>query len=206
MYLMHHVILNDHLIEWSCKFTGWSSFQHVTILISLSDHKHCDSEDIKLICHVTSHEHMFDGLLKFIGGSPSHWVPLCHVTLSHHFAMFGGHWSIASRDIKHLIYQLTSQNYVIEEPSNFMSRSSSLYVTTFSILVSIGIVTIEIYIVLRLSPDHAYICHLQTKVVGHRYGGRGDMIVSVWSRHLTKPREKSFMWLYGFPCYQVSRL
>ena len=72
MYLMHHVILNDHLIERSCKFTGWSSFQHVTILISLSDHKHCDSEDIKLICHVTSHEHMFDGLLRFIGGSPSH--------------------------------------------------------------------------------------------------------------------------------------
>ena len=35
------------------------------------DHKHCDSGDMSLICHVTSQEHMFEGLCKFMGGSPS---------------------------------------------------------------------------------------------------------------------------------------
>ena len=35
------------------------------------DHKHCDEGDMFLICHVTSHEHMFKGLCEFMGGSSS---------------------------------------------------------------------------------------------------------------------------------------
>ena len=55
------------------------------------DHKHCDGGDMFLICHVTSHEHMFKWLCKFMGG-----------TVSHHLAMFGGHRSSARGDIKYL--------------------------------------------------------------------------------------------------------
>ena len=36
------------------------------------DHKHCDGGDmIFLICHLTTHEQMFKGLCKFMGGNPS---------------------------------------------------------------------------------------------------------------------------------------
>ena len=36
------------------------------------DHKHCDSGNImSSICHVTSNEHMFKGLCKFMGRSSS---------------------------------------------------------------------------------------------------------------------------------------
>ena len=35
------------------------------------DHKHCDSGDLMLLVfQVTSREHMFKGLYKFVGGSP----------------------------------------------------------------------------------------------------------------------------------------
>ena len=35
------------------------------------DHKNCDAKDIMFfICHMTSLEHMFKGLFKFVGGSP----------------------------------------------------------------------------------------------------------------------------------------
>ena len=46
------------------------------------DHKHCNDGDMMfLICHMTSHEHMFKGLREFFG-----WKP---ITASHHLAMFG---------------------------------------------------------------------------------------------------------------------
>ena len=80
------------------------------------DHKHCYSADIMfLICHVTSREHMLQGLCEFIG-----WK---HLTVSHHLAMFGSNSSITTGDIKYLICHLTSQNHVIEGSSNFMSGS-----------------------------------------------------------------------------------
>ena len=43
--------------------------------------------------------------------------------------MFGGHWSIASRDIKHLTCNVILQNHVIKGSSNFISGSSLWYVT-----------------------------------------------------------------------------
>ena len=59
--------------------------------------------------------------------------------------MLGGHWLSTSGDIKYLICHVTSQNYVIEGSCNFMSASSSLYVTTLPNLVAIGIVVVEVY-------------------------------------------------------------
>ena len=42
---------------------------------------------------------------------------------------------------------MTSQNHVIEQSSNFMSASSSWYVTTLLSLVPIGIVEVEMFLV-----------------------------------------------------------
>ena len=53
--------------------------------------------------------------------------------------MFGGHWSSASVDIKYLICHVISQNHAAEGLSNFLSWSSSWYVTTLPNLVAIGI-------------------------------------------------------------------
>ena len=85
-----------------------------------------------LICHVTSREHIFKGLYEFIAGR--------FLMVSHHLAMFGGHWSSASGDIKYLKYHVTLQNHVIEGLSNVMSGNSSWYITTLPILVAIDIV------------------------------------------------------------------
>ena len=63
---------------------------------------------------------------------------------SHHLAIFGGDWGNVSGDIKYLIYHVASQNNVIKGSSNFLSRSSSWYVTTLPSLVVIGIVVVEI--------------------------------------------------------------
>ena len=57
--------------------------------------------------------------------------------VSHYFAMFGRHWSLAVGDKKYLICYVTSQNHVIKGSSNFMSGSSSWYVTTLPSLVAI---------------------------------------------------------------------
>ena len=35
------------------------------------EHKHYDSEDMFLICHMTLRKHMFQGLCEFMGGIPS---------------------------------------------------------------------------------------------------------------------------------------
>ena len=50
---------------------GWE--QYVTDKSDKScDHKHCDGGDIQiLICHVTSHKHIFKGLCEFMGGTLS---------------------------------------------------------------------------------------------------------------------------------------
>ena len=42
--------------------------------------------------------------------------------------MFGGHWSIPCGDTKYLTYQVTLQNHVIEESSDFMGWISSWYI------------------------------------------------------------------------------
>ena len=126
---------HDHLIEGSCEL-----MRYVTNLISLVTIRNVIVEML-LICYVASCEHMFQGLRVFMGGSPSP---------SHHLAMFGGHWSSASGDIKYLICHVTSQNHVIERSSNFMSESSSWHVTTLPSLVPIGIVAVEMFLVCHL--------------------------------------------------------
>ena len=63
---------------------------------------------------------------------------------SYDLAIFGGNLLSASGDIKYSICHVTSQNYVIEGSSNFMSGSSSWYVTTLTRLVAIGIVLVQI--------------------------------------------------------------
>ena len=63
--------------------------------------------------------------------------------VSRQLAMFGGHLSSVSGDIKYLISYMTSQNHEIEGSNNIMSRSSR-YVTILPSLVAIGIVEVEI--------------------------------------------------------------
>ena len=65
------------------------------------------------------------------------------VTLYHHLTTFGSHWSIANGN-KYSIWRVTLQNHVIEGSSNFMSESSSWYVTTLPSLVKIGIKVVQI--------------------------------------------------------------
>ena len=55
--------------------------------------------------------------------------------VSQPLAMFGGHWSSATGDIKYLMCHVISQNLVIEGSGNFMSWSS-IWVGT--IVVEIG--------------------------------------------------------------------
>ena len=66
------------------------------------------------------------------------------VTVSHHLAMFSGHWFSTSGDIKYLTCHLTLQNHVIEGSRNLMKVSSSWYITTLPSLVAVGIVAVEI--------------------------------------------------------------
>ena len=100
-----------------------------------------------LICHVTSGEHILKRVMWICG-----WKPL---TVSHQLAMFGGQWSIANRDVKYLIYHVTSQKYVTEGSSNFMAGSSSWYVATLPSLVAIGIAVVGMFLVCHMiKQDH----------------------------------------------------
>ena len=64
--------------------------------------------------------------------------------ISQHLAMFAGHWSGASGNMKYLICHATSLTHVIEGLCNFMSGSSSFYVTTLPSLVVLGVAVVEI--------------------------------------------------------------
>ena len=64
--------------------------------------------------------------------------------MSHHLAIFGGHWSSASGDIKCLTCHVTLQNHVTEGSSNFLSGSSFLYMINMPSFVAICIVVVEI--------------------------------------------------------------
>ena len=81
------------------------------------------------------------------------WVKL--ITVSQHLAMFGGHWSSASRDIKYLICHMNLQNHVIEGSSNFMSGSSSWYISILPSVVALRIVVVEMFLVCHMiKQDH----------------------------------------------------
>ena len=62
--------------------------------------------------------------------------------MSHHIAMFGGHWS--SGGIKYLTCHVTLQNHTKERPGNFMSENSSWYINTSPSLMAIHIAVVEI--------------------------------------------------------------
>ena len=62
---------------------------------------------------------------------------------SHHLAMFSSYWSSVGGEKIYLICNMTSQKYMIEGRSNFMTGSSSWYVATLPSLVVIGIVRVE---------------------------------------------------------------
>ena len=64
--------------------------------------------------------------------------------VSHHLAMFGDHWSSTSENIKYIIFDVTSQNHLIEGSYKFMDKISLLYVTTMPSLAAIDIVVMEI--------------------------------------------------------------
>ena len=69
MYLNCHVTSHDNLSKGPCKFVGGSSWEYVTILVSLVT----ISIVIVEICFYLSHdlsEHMFKGLYEFMGGRP----------------------------------------------------------------------------------------------------------------------------------------
>ena len=59
--------------------------------------------------------------------------------------MFGGHGSSANGDIKYLTRHVTLQIDLVEGSSNFMSGSSSRYITTLPSLVVMGVVVVELY-------------------------------------------------------------
>ena len=73
---------------------------------------------------------MFKVLREFTGESPSRESP--------------SHWSSASGNIKYLTIHLTLQNHLIEEPSNFISGSSSWHITTLPSFLAITFVVVEI--------------------------------------------------------------
>ena len=100
------------LPHWGLKRVYW--WEHLVVCHhpdKSCDHKHCDSGDMFLVCHVASRKHAI-----WIYG----WK---FPTMSHHLAVFGGHWTYANANIKYLIGHVTSQNHVIEGSSNFIIRS-----------------------------------------------------------------------------------
>ena len=88
-----------------------------------------------LICYIISPKHVWR-VMGIYG-----WKLL---TVSHHLAMFGGHWSSPSEDIKFLIY-IRPLKTVMEGSSNSMSENSSWYITTLPSLVAIGIATVDTF-------------------------------------------------------------
>ena len=116
-----------------------NSFCYVVKLISLVTISIVIVE-MFLICHVTSREHMFEGLCEFMAGSSS---------------VFNGHWSSASGDINYLTCHVALQNSVTEGSSNFKNGSSSWYITTLLSLVAIAIVVVGMFLVCHtINQDH----------------------------------------------------
>ena len=66
--------------------------------------------------------------------------------VSHHLAMFDGHWCKCIYTILIILINITChvtlRNHVIERSSNFMSGNSSRNITTFPSLVAVAIVVV----------------------------------------------------------------
>ena len=120
MYLNCHVTSHDHLI-WGVMQIYWQELLAVCHgPDKFCDHKHCHSGGI--IYQAPSRKTHVEMVIWFYVRK--------RLTVSHRLAMFGGHSSSVSGDIMYLICHLTSQNHKIDGSSNFMSWSSSWYVTT----------------------------------------------------------------------------
>ena len=74
------------------------------------------------------------------------------VSISNHLAKFGGLRPCGSKDIADLVFHVTLQNHMINEPCDFMGGSSSLYIPILPSLVAISIVDVDIFIIL--------VCHV----------------------------------------------
>ena len=130
---MSYDLTQVYMSKGSYDFMGGSSLPYVTtVCLTVGDDRHCDSGDLMfLICHVTSPDHVLKDLGDYV------WKPL---TISHHhFTMLEGHLSSARGNIRYWFCNVTSQDDVTEGSYGFMDGSSSLYVTTLSSLVVIGI-------------------------------------------------------------------
>ena len=83
----------------------------------------------------------------------------------HHSAKVGGHRHCGSEDITLFIYHMIMEGHMIEVSCNIMHRSSSFYVTTQPILVTIDILDVEIFLICHVIlqdhatlKDHAILC------------------------------------------------
>ena len=101
------------------------------------NHKHCDGGDIFFYLSID---------LSWTHVKRIAWIDGCDpVTVSQHLVMLGGHWSSVSEDVKYITCHMTLlRNFVIEGSSNFMSGSSSWYITHLAKLVATGVVVVEI--------------------------------------------------------------
>ena len=94
-------------------------------------HESSASGDMYLICHVNSQDHLFEGLCEFTGGSCS-----LNATFPD---KFGEHRHCDSGVSMSPAAHVTSKSQVIQGSwCNFISGSSSLYVTTLTSLVTIS--------------------------------------------------------------------
>ena len=78
---------------------GWELLAMCHHLGNFCDHRYYDGEDMFLICHMTSHDHMIKRLCEFISGSRT----VSPHTVKHDLAMFGGHWPSVGGDTRYLI-------------------------------------------------------------------------------------------------------
>ena len=119
-------LLKEHLNLWCCHYADKSC-----------NHKHCDGDDIFFDLSID---------LSWTHVKRIAWIDGCDpVTVSQHLVMLGGHWSSASEDVKYITCHMTLlRNLVIEGSSNFMSGSSSWYITHLAKLVARGVVVVEI--------------------------------------------------------------
>ena len=112
----------------------WEFFAVCHDLDKFGDHKHYESGNMFLICHLTSPAHYVTLWVKASHGES----PSCDV---------GGYWLCESRDIKYFIcHVIFLQNHMIEGSCNSMSGNSSLHVTTLPSLVAINIVIVEVFL------------------------------------------------------------
>ena len=114
-----------------CSSPPWSQHPH-----KFRSYKSYEGRDIIFwICYATSLDFLNKRLCDLMSGSLSWQVTNL---------LFGGHWSSASWDVAYLICYVTWKKHRIQGSYNFMSGSSSLYVTTLPSLVDIGIVVVEV--------------------------------------------------------------